>query len=51
LRYDHGNTEVEREQFLRIEEGSPSFEIENMAEETLETNVITANCQAKQMPD
>ena len=43
MRYDHGNTEVAREQFLQIEEGSHSFEIENVAEETLDTKYY--NCQ------
>jgi len=43
LRYELENTEVAREQVQQIDEGGHSFEIENMVEETLETNIITVN--------
>jgi len=39
LRYEHENTEVAREQVQQIDEVC-SFEIQNLAEETLEANII-----------
>jgi len=44
LRYKQGNSEVAREQVQQIDKEEHSFEIENVVEEMLETN-ITANTQ------
>jgi len=50
LCYKQGNTSVAREQVQQIDQGGHSFEIENVVEETLETN-ITANTEQSSETD
>ena len=48
--YKQGNTQVAREQVQQIDKGGHSFDIENVVEETLETN-ITANTKQSSETD
>ena len=43
MKIQYKKTDVAREQVQRIDDGGNSFEIENVVEEALETNVITVN--------
>src|SRR6218665_547917 len=53
LHYEHGKTEVAREQAQQIslDEGAHSFEIENVVDEMLETNIITVNTEQSSETD
>jgi len=53
LQYEHRKTEVAWEQIQQIslDEGGHSFEIGNVVDETLETNIITVNTEQSSESD